>query len=196
MNVAIYGGSFDPPHLGHVMVVSHLLLNEPDIDQVLVMPCYAQRGKKLTGFYARYKMCRAAFEWMNRVKVSNVEHLLGGESITLRTLQHLQKDHPDWKMRFVMGSDLMEKAPSWQGWGELAAIAPPIIVGRAGITPPDGVAGPTPIAPIVSSTIVREALQRRDYKAAERYLPEYVLGYIQNMKLYTSESLYADCELP
>jgi nicotinate-nucleotide adenylyltransferase len=173
------------------MVPTHLLLNDPSIEQILIVPCYQQTGKKLTAFWPRYKMCRMAFEWLPRVKVSNVEQVLGGESMTVRTLQHLKKEHPTWKLRFVMGSDLIEKAPSWQGWEEIQKIAPPLIVGRAGITPPPGVEGPTPISPLVSSTIVRKAVESKDYEAARRYLPKDVLEYIKEFKLYTPEALFA-----
>jgi nicotinate-nucleotide adenylyltransferase len=190
-NVAVFGGSFDPPHLGHVMVVAHLLLNDASIDQILIVPCYEQTGKKLTSFFPRFKMCRLAFEYeLPKVHVSPMEHLLGGESITLRTMKHIKGKNPDWNLRFVMGSDLLDKAPTWEGWEELVKIAPPLVVGRAGITPPKGIEGSSPICPLVSSTIVRAALEAKDYKSIERFLPTSVLEYIQRCKLYTADSDY------
>lgn len=191
MNVAVYGGSFDPPHLGHVMVPTHLLLNDPNIDRIIVMPCFQQTGKNLTSFWARYKMCRIAFEWLPRVKVSNLEQTLGGESLTLRTMQHLKRDNPTWNLRFVVGSDLLLRTATWEGWDELCAIAPPLVIGRAGITPPPGVQEATPISPIVSSTIVRGELAKPDYGDAERYLPSGVLDYIKGMQLYTPNAVHA-----
>ncbi len=186
MNVAVYGGSFDPVHLGHVMVVSHLLLNDPTVDQVLVTVCYRQKGKKLIPFEDRMHMARTAFGWLPRTLVSNVEALLGGESYTLRTMQHLKAEHPEWNLRFVMGAELLETAPSWKGWDELKAIAPPLLIGRAGYS--EGRKDhPTPIAPLVSSTVIREALARGDYTEAERYMPRAVLAYIQTNKLYLAK---------
>lgn len=184
-NVAVYGGSFDPPHLGHVMVVSHLLLNDPSIDRVLIVPCFQQNGKKLASFHDRKIMCHHAFGWLPRTDVSRVEEDLGGESLTLRTMQHLKALHPDWNLRFVMGTDLLVSCKTWDGWDELAAIAPPLAIGRAGIAPVHP-GDPTPIAPLVSSSIIRKALAVREYAAAERYLPHDVLDHIIEEGLYAT----------
>lgn len=185
-NVAVYGGSFDPPHLGHVMVVTHLLLNDPSVDRVIVMVCYQQTGKNLTNFGLRYDMTQAAFDHLrHRVQVSDLEKKLGGESETLRTMKTLKAEHPDWNLRFVMGSDLLDKCHTWDGWDELKALAPPLPIGRAGISPvaPDQ---PTPITPLASSTLVREACARKDYKEVSRYVCCGVLDLIQYYGLYVA----------
>lgn len=187
MNVALYGGSFDPPHLGHVMVPTHLLLNDPSVDRVVVMPCFHQVGKALTDFDHRLEMCRRAFGWLPNLEVSTLERDLGGESITARTVRELKRRNPDWTVKFVIGSDLMHKAPLWDGWEELLQLAYPLVVGRAGITPPDAAVGPTPIAPAVSSTIVREALRAGDYGRAARYVPREVLDLVRERSLYLGE---------
>lgn len=185
MNIAVYGGSFDPPHLGHVMVVSHLLLNDPSVDSVLVVPCFNHAEKTLTPFEARLTMCEIAFGWMSNVIVSDVEKKLGGISLTLHTMQALKAEHPTWNLRFVMGTDLLASCTSWEGWDELAKIAPPLPIGRAGIAPLNP-GDPTPISPVVSSTLVRRALAERDYRAAARYLPKDVVSFINNHGLYTT----------
>jgi nicotinate-nucleotide adenylyltransferase len=185
-SIAIYGGSFDPPHLGHVMVPSHLLLNDPSIDQIVIIPCFHQVGKNLKPFSDRLQMCEDAFGWLPRVSVSPIERDLGGESITVRTVKALKEHNPDWRVSFVIGSDLMDKAPYWRGWNELILEATPIIIGRAGIPTSTG---PTPIAPAVSSTIVRESLKYGNYCEAERYLPKKVLQYIQQTGLYEVDGL-------
>jgi nicotinate-nucleotide adenylyltransferase len=184
-NIAIYGGSFDPPHLGHIMVVTHLLLNDPSVDQVLVVPCFEQRGKKLTDFDHRMTMCSRAFSWLPRVKISPVEKTLGGESLTVRLIEHLASTHSDAKFRFVMGADLLKSAPTWEGWDTIARLAPPLCIGRAGISPL-APGDPTPISPIVSSSIVRKALGERDYASAGRFLPVSVCQYIEQNKLYVT----------
>lgn len=181
--VAFYGGSFDPPHLGHVMVVSHLLLNDPSVDQVLIVPCFEQAGKKLTDFDHRVTLCDYAFSWLPRTSISLIESQLGGESLTLRTMQALLSDQPDWSLRFVMGTDLLDSCKTWDGWDELERLAPPMPIGRAGIAPVRP-GDPTPIAPVVSSSIVRAALAAGDYAAATRYLPREVLQHIREHELY------------
>lgn len=181
--VAVYGGSFDPPHLGHVMVVSHLLLNDPRVERILVVPCFQQQGKNLTRYASRFMMCRQAFGWLPKVEVWDIEFQLGGESETLRTMKAIKQEYPDWNLRFVMGTDLLATCKTWDGWDELEKISPPLPIGRAGIAPLKP-GDPTPIAPIVSSTIVRSALAAGDYGAASRYLPSAVLEYIRELKLY------------
>jgi len=187
-NVAIYGGSFDPPHLGHVMVPTHLLLNDPNIDRVLVVPSYEHVEKRLTPYEDRIAMAQLAFRWLPRVQVSRIEQDIGGPSLSHRLIQALHDRHPDWNMRFVIGTDLMDRWPTWEGADTIAKLAPPLPIGRAGISPvrPDQ---PTPISPAVSSTVVRDALTNADYEAAERYLPADVLAYIRIHRLYLSEVL-------
>lgn len=190
-NVALYGGSFDPPHIGHVMVASHLLLNDPSVEEVVIAPCFQHLEKTgLAPFHTRYAMCKEAFGWLPRTRVSNIEEELGGGSLTVRTVRALKAKHPDWRVFFVMGSDLMAHAPEWEGWDELILEATPLIVGRAGLPSNAGFKTPvhTPISPAVSSTQVREALEKEAYHDAERYLPRRVLDIIENYRLYSKVS--------
>ena len=129
-------------------------------------------------------MTEAAFGWLPRVEVSPVERDLGGLSLTLRTMRHLQAENPTWRLRFVLGSDLLASCKSWEGWEDIEKIAPPLPIGRAGISPVRA-DQPTPISPAVSSTIVRTALFKGDYNWAERYLPKNVLEYIRRHNLYS-----------
>lgn len=181
-NVAIFGGSFDPVHTGHVFVVGHLLLNEPSIDEVVVIPCFQQKGKNLINFDLRYEMCYLAFKWLPKVTVSNIEKDLGGESYTVRTLQTLAAHNYDWKMRFVLGADLLDSVHSWGNWDEIEKLAPPIVVGRAGVPSVGG--GATPICPAISSTLIKDLLRSGNPETAQRYLPKKVFKFIKENNLY------------
>jgi nicotinate-nucleotide adenylyltransferase len=180
---AIYGGSFDPPTLGHLMVVTHLLLNDASVDKILIIPCFQQRGKDLHNFRTRREMCVRQFSFLPRTEVSPIEEELGGESLTCRLVQELVRRNPHAKFRFVMGADLLDSAPNWEGWEDIRRLAPPLVIGRAGIKP-ESPGDPTPISPVVSSTIVREALGRGDYATASRYLSDPVLQFIKEHQLY------------
>jgi nicotinate-nucleotide adenylyltransferase len=203
-NVAFYGGSFDPPHIGHAMVVSHLLLNDASIDRVVVMPCFQHLEKKgLTPFAYRYEMCMRAFGWLPRVEVSTLEEELGGGSLTVRTIRELKKRAWPHSLNVfvVMGSDLIKHAPEWEGWDELLHEATPLVVGRAGI-PSESYDGEavskggrrlktpiyTPISPAVSSTEVRELLVAEKYDEVDRYLPKGVLDLIRERRLYAPKT--------
>ncbi len=120
MNVAVFGGSFNPPHVAHVLACALVLAME-DVDRVLVVPAFRHPfGKPLAEYEERVTMCRLAFAGMPAVEVSRVEQELGGESRTLRTVEHLASAHPDWKLRLVVGADILNEAPRWFGFDAIA----------------------------------------------------------------------------
>jgi nicotinate-nucleotide adenylyltransferase len=170
MRVAIYGGSFDPPHVGHVVTAANVAAR-PDVDMVLVTVCYQQAGKALAAYDRRLEMAKAAFLPLPCVYVTGVERQLGGESLTLRTLRHLAAEHPDWRMRFVVGADVYARGPTWGEayWAELCALAPPLVVTRVGHGP-----GEVPAAPEAASSVIRAALARGDDGPAAKLLPRAV----------------------
>jgi nicotinate-nucleotide adenylyltransferase len=107
VRVAVFGGSFNPPHLGHVLACSLVLATE-DLDRVLVVPAYQHPfAKALAPFDDRVAMCELAMGSLRGVEVSRVEEELGGESRTLRTLEHLSQQHPDWQWHLIIGADVL-----------------------------------------------------------------------------------------
>lgn len=165
--VAFYGGSFNPPHIGHVTAVT-LIANLPTIDKVLVPVCYEQVGKGLADYHSRLAMAVAAFGPIPKVEVTDVEWRLGGESLTLRTVKHLLAQHPNWKLRFAIGVDVAQRGPSWgeEYWKELCHLAPPLTLGRVGYGE-----GDLPAPPEASSSDARRALELGDYETARKLIP-------------------------
>lgn len=181
MKVAVFGGSFNPPHVAHVLACA-LILAVEDVDRVLVVPAYQHPfAKSLAPFEDRVTMCELAMAWMPRVEVSRVEEELGGESRTLRTLHHLAQAHAGWRLRLVIGADILTEAPRWFGFDAIERLAPPIVLGRAGVSVPG--AGPA-LLPDVSSTQVRAAIERGDWAEAERVVPRAVLAHVRAKGLY------------
>ena len=77
--VAIFGGSFNPPHLAHVLAVTAVRSTE-DVDEILVVPTYQHPfAKPLAPFDDRVELCRLAMEWIPGVSVSRVEEELAGD---------------------------------------------------------------------------------------------------------------------
>lgn len=187
MNIAVFGGSFSPITLGHFFVVGHILMNDPDIDQVMVVPCFEQEGKNnLAPYDLRIEMCQAALKPFagRRVVVSDIER--NTKSFTVETLRLLHELAPPGdRFRFVMGADLIESARTWDGWEEIEKLAPPYIVGRAGISNSEA----TPICPAVSSTLIRQLLATGDYLTAEKYLCRDVLDVIKRENLYIDNQI-------
>jgi nicotinate-nucleotide adenylyltransferase len=181
--VAVFGGSFNPPHVAHVLACA-LVLSVEEVDRVLVVPAYLHPfAKALAHFEDRAKMCELAMAWLPGVEVSRVEEELGGESRTLRTLESLSSAHPDWRMRLVIGADILAEAPRWYGFETIEKLAPPIVLGRAGVPAPGA---PAAILPEVSSTQVRAAIARRAWSEVEKLVPSAVLAHVRERGLYAA----------
>jgi nicotinate-nucleotide adenylyltransferase len=179
LRVGIFGGSFNPPHVAHVLAASYALLVAP-IDRVCVIPVFQHPfAKELAPYEARLRMCELAFEGVARVEVSDVERRLGGESRTLRTLEHLQEAEPSWSMRLIIGSDVVADLPKWHQFDRIAAIAPPFVLERRGV-------GKTnkSVLPEVSSTEIRELVRRGEMDELSMLLPRTVLELIRQNRLY------------
>jgi nicotinate-nucleotide adenylyltransferase len=177
--VGFFGGSFNPPHVAHVLACT-LLRSLEGIERILVVPTYQHPfAKALAPFDDRVRMCELAMGWIPGVEVSRVEEVLGGESRTLRTIEHLASAHPEWKLRLVIGADVLAEAPRWHGFDAISGIAPPVVLGRAGAG-----AGPGALLPDVSSTAVRDAIVRGAWAEVERSLPRDVLSYVRERGLY------------
>lgn len=153
--VAIFGGSFDPPHCAHVMVVSWVL-SCTRCEEVLVVPVYEHAFSKHSApFEARLAMCRAAFSCFgDRVEVLDIEARLPAPSYTVQTLRRLRADRPDAGLTLVVGADIPAETDRWKDFDEVQRLARLLVVGRAGA----GSGGSGPIFPDVSSTAIREAL--------------------------------------
>ncbi len=157
MNVGFYGGSFNPPHVSHVLAVSYVLATQP-VDRVLVVPCFDHPlGKELAPFVHRRAMCERAFAHLRDVEISSIEQEMGETSRTLYTLRALQAAHPDWSLRLVIGADILNETDRWFGWSDIAALAPPIVLGRLGHPHPNA---PLAVVPQISSTDIRARLAR------------------------------------
>lgn len=186
-SVAIYGGSFDPPHASHVLAAVYAL-KVGGFDQVLVVPVFEHAfHKQLTPFQHRLRLCEVAFQGIEGVVVSSIEAELATPSLTLRTLEALSAAHADWEMRLLVGSDVLSDTAKWHAFDRISALAPPYVLARPGYPHPEPQALPLPD---ISSTRVREALAQRAGAGSDAVLrncvPRAVLEYIERYQLYRS----------
>jgi nicotinate-nucleotide adenylyltransferase len=183
MQVALFGGSFNPPHVAHVLAATYLRC-VPGFERVLVIPVYEHAfDKALAPFDDRIEMCRLALSWIPGVEVSGIEERLGRPSRTLHTVQHLLGEHPDWKLRLVVGADVLAEVDKWYRFETVERLAPLYALGRVGAGP----GTPRPVLPGVSSTEIRELLRSDAPEDAARVaflLPRAVHAYIQERGLY------------
>ncbi len=187
--VAVFGGSFNPPHLSHVLALA-VLHARFEVSRLLVVPTYKHPfAKSLAPYEDRVKMCELAMGWIPRVEVSRVEEELGGESRTLRTLEHLRTIYPDQELRFLMGADLVLESSKWFGFDRIVEIAPPIVLGRVGVSY-DG--APPPVLPAISSTEVRARLAAGDAASIDMLVPRAVIDYAIAKQLYDNPAAPAE----
>lgn len=181
MNVAIFGGSFNPPHIAHVLAAALVIATEP-VDRLLVVPTFRHPfAKDLAPFEARVKMCELTMGKLPGVEISRVEEELGGESRTLRTLEHLRDQHAEWSMRLVIGGDLVGESTKWHRFDEIQKVAPPIVLGRVGF---EGTSKVGALLPDVSSTDVRKKIAEKRWTELERIVPRPVVAFVREHDLY------------
>ena len=168
--LAVLGGSFNPPHIGHALLPGYLLARGL-ADRVLVAPCWDHPlGKALVPFERRMSWLRQTFAGGDpRVEVSAIEAELAAElaaerkaklgdeqggrpSYTLELLNAVAARWPQWTVRLCVGSDIVMSGETerWHRWNAIVADFAPIEVPRMGWSPPGEAA-----LPQVSSTEVR-----------------------------------------
>jgi nicotinate-nucleotide adenylyltransferase len=185
MRIGVYGGSFDPPHVAHVLVAAYALA-VGGFDRVLVVPVFAHAfNKGLAPFDERVALCELAFRDLARVEVSRIESTLPVPSRTLSTIDAIGRAHPGAELRLVIGADILADAKKWHAFDEITRIAPLFLVGREGhaANQSSGFA-----LPPISSSRVRELCARSSEPAATRELeeivPHAVLARIRERGLY------------
>lgn len=159
MKIAIYGGSFNPPHIAHAWVVSWLLWTKK-VDQVWLIPVYhhafeGKQDKKLVPFEERLHWCEIfAAQISPDILVSAIEKDLPTPSYTIDTLEELSKRYPEHQFQLCIGSDIIPQLPKWKDWNKIKKVFTPIIVGRGGYGD-----GEEDISfPKISSTTIRRSL--------------------------------------
>lgn len=182
-HVAIFGGSFDPPHAAHVMAVAWAL-SCTSCRQVLVLPCFEHPlGKSGSPFEVRVALARLAFRpFGHHAHVSMLEARLPRPSFTIQTVRHLMARNPGTRFHLLLGTDILDERDRWHSFDELIRLAPPFWLAR-------GVPDPrahSPVLPAISSTEVREAIRRGE--DVSNRVPWAVIQEVHRRGLYQGEA--------
>ena len=116
-NIALYGGAFDPPHIGHTQLIL-ALEQAPFIDEVGLLPCGDRKDKKLVlPTSSRLKMIRALFKEVPQIKVSEEEIEMskqqGDQIHTYDLMTHMLKKYEGSRFHFVVGADVLHTIHTW-----------------------------------------------------------------------------------
>ncbi len=135
MKVCLFGGSFDPPHLGH-RAMAEAALEKGGVDKVVVIPA-ARSPLKEKGHSAspeeRLAMVRLAFQDLERVEVSDEEIRRGGTSWTVETVRAWkEKSPPGTEIFWLLGSDSLPHLPQWKEVHQLFSLCRFLVVPRPG----------------------------------------------------------------
>ncbi|MBW2464430.1 MAG: nicotinate (nicotinamide) nucleotide adenylyltransferase [Deltaproteobacteria bacterium] len=181
--IAVYGGSFDPPHVAHVLCAAYVL-STAAVDEVLVVPTFSHALDKEPGapFEHRFRMAELAMGELPRARVSRIEEELGGKSRTLTTLEALRARHPDATFRLVIGADILAETHRWHRWDRVVELAPPIVIGREGVADVEADVDHTLAMPEVSSTDIRARLA--EGRPVDGLVPTVVADYVRRHGLY------------
>lgn len=197
MKIAILGGSFDPPHKGHV-VIANRLLKLFQFDQIWLMPCYQHPFNKiLSAPDMRLEMTK--YLEKGKIKVSNYEIREKTINYTIDTLRFLTKKHQKDKFCWVIGTDQVNDFMKWKEWKEIINNFKLIVIPRTGFRKAEKklkniarlVAVPKNIILIdrqrfppiyISSTLARKRI--KENKSISNMVPKKVEKYIIENKLY------------
>ncbi|MCI7344568.1 MAG: nicotinate (nicotinamide) nucleotide adenylyltransferase [Fusobacterium necrophorum] len=190
MKIGIYGGSFNPIHLGHQKIIE-FVLETMKLDKILVIPVGLPSHRKNTleqGFH-RFAMCQLAFEHLPRVEVSDLEINLLEVSYTYDTLVQIRQLYGEEHEYFeIIGEDSLASFSSWKCPQEILKLAKLLVLQREPFEliseNPNIILLNSPIFPI-SSTEIREQLQRGTSKID--WLNPKVFQYIQEHNLYKNQ---------
>jgi nicotinate-nucleotide adenylyltransferase len=184
--IGVLGGSFDPPHCGHVLLAAYALAVAP-IDGVLIVPAFAHPfGKRMAPFPQRLAMASLAFATLDpaRTVVCDVESELNPPSYTWRTLERLSERLPGAQLRLLVGSDIVRDTAKWARFDRVEALAPLFVIGRGGHDALAAESAPLEL-PEVSSTEVRRRL--RAGASVHGLVPTAVAEHVAREGLYPPE---------
>lgn len=189
--IGVFGGTFDPPHVGH-LIVAQDVVEALRLDRLLLVPVAEpphKPGRTPASADARARMLEAAVAGDPRMEVSRVEIDRGGPSYTVDTLRWLRGRHPEDEIHLVVGVDQLRGFARWREPEEVARLARLVVLSREGVDPARVAAGvdvsyrTVPVTRVdVSSSDVRGRI--REGRSVRYQVPEAVRRIIEEEQLY------------
>ncbi|WP_263831588.1 nicotinate (nicotinamide) nucleotide adenylyltransferase [Salinibacter sp.] len=191
MTVGLFGGSFNPPHVAH-LVVAEVVRDQFGLDEVWWIPNATPPHKpndELAAVQHRLAMTERTVEGNPAFRVCGVEVERDGVSYTVETLRVLQDQHPDTDFALILGSDSLDHFADWHRPDEIAERVPFIVYKRPGAI--ESVADPRFVndvryaaAPVMEISGTEVRARCRAGRSIRYLVPEAVRAYIDTHDLY------------
>ncbi len=163
MKLALYGGSFDPPHAGHVAVVLKALEILP-IDRLIIVPAWRNPFKPyaVAEGLVRCEWLKAIFAKIDKVEISEFEIMMGRSVFTIETVKYYAPSYDE--IYLIIGADNLENLEKWHSYQELNALVKWVVASRDDIPIPEHMIRLAIDVPI-RSTDIRSSLTSLGLKA-------------------------------
>jgi len=189
MKIGLLFGSFNPIHIGH-LIIANYMANHTDLDQVWLVVSPQNPLKKygdLINTYDRLEMAKLATDNSKNIKVSDVELRLPQPSYTIDTLAHLKEKHPEHEFAIIMGSDNLVTLHKWKNYKLILRDYKIYVYPRPGYENAEFASHPsvtitmTPLMEL-SASFIRKSIAEK--KSVRYFVPDQVLDFIESKALY------------
>ena len=188
MRLGVYGGTFDPVHIAHVVVAAEVR-SVLELDRVVLVPAgdpWQKAGRVVASKTDRAQMCELAVDGLDGLGVSRVEVERDGPSVTADTLEEL--GGPDIELFLILGTDAAANLPTWRRLDETRVLAATVVVEREG----EHAAAPGPNWSFLHVPIPRLDVSSSDLRArlaegrsVDGLIPPAVVRFVREHGLYT-----------
>lgn len=189
MNITLFGGSFNPPHIGHEIVLTQAFDFIPNLSQIWLLPTFQHtfaKNNDLAPAEHRLKMAQLLTNSRIKVEACEINQKMSGQ--TIDAVQFLQKKYPQHQFSFLMGSDQLKAFDLWNNWQTLLELIPFHIYPRVGypfkpLYPNmNPLEHPLQVITNISSTVIRQRLKAK--LTINHLVPEKITEYITANQLY------------
>ncbi len=188
--IGILGGTFDPVHVGHLILAS-CAREQLQADRILLIPNFRSPLKSadpVAPFPDRLAMLSLAIDNVEGFSASDLEGRRGGVSFTIDTLRELERENPAAHFHLILGQDSLLEFPLWKDYPVILKMAEIAVVERTGAPSPSSAIPNTRIhmpRVDISSTLIRQTVTEQ--RSIDFLVPPSVAKYIRDHRLYAKQ---------